>query len=206
LAVFISFEGVDGAGKGTQLKLLLEYLEEKGVPYVFTREPGGTPLAERIRETVLDPAYKGMSVITEAFLFAASRADHVANVIRPALQAGKNVICDRYVDSSMVFQAFAGGLPPEFVAQINEMATGGLKPHRTIMLDVPTGVARERLNSRELDRIEQQNDFYHQQVREGYLELAKAEPRRFKIVDATRDVNTVQAQVRQLVDEILPRR
>lgn len=206
MAVFITFEGVDGAGKGTQLRLLLEYLQEKGVNHIFTREPGGTPLAERIREVVLDPAHKGMSVVTEALLFAAQRADHVANVIRPALEAGQNVICDRYVDSSIVYQALAGGLPYEFVTGINEMATGGLKAHRTIMLDVPPDVAQARRGVNGPDRIEQKDEWYHQQVREGYLELARAEPRRFRIVDASGSVESVQTQVRKLVDEILPRR
>ncbi|HWI50642.1 MAG TPA: dTMP kinase [Symbiobacteriaceae bacterium] len=206
MAVFITFEGVDGAGKGTQLRLLLEYLQEKGINYIFTREPGGTPLAERIREILLDPANTGMSVITEALLFAAGRADHVTNVIRPALEAGQNVICDRYVDSSMVYQALAGGLPPEFVKGINEMATGGLKPHRTIMLDIPPEVARARRGVNGPDRIEQKDEWYHEQVREGYLEQAQAEPRRFKVVDASGSVESVQAQVRKLVDEVLPRR
>lgn len=207
MAVFITFEGVDGAGKGTQLRLLLEYLQEKGINHIFTREPGGTPLAERIREIVLDPANTGMSVITEALLFAAGRADHVTKVIRPALEAGQTVICDRYVDSSMVYQALAGGLPPEFVEGINEMATGGLKPHRTIMLDIPPEVARARRGvNGGPDRIEQKDDWYHEQVRDGYLERAKAEPRRFKVVDASGSVESVQAQVRKLVDEVLPRR
>lgn len=206
MAVFITFEGIDGAGKGTQLRLLLEYLQEKGINYIFTREPGGTPLAERVRELVLDPSHKGMSVITEALLFAAGRADHVTNVIRPALVAGQNVICDRFVDSSMVYQALAGGLPPEFVEGINEMATGGLKPHRTIMLDISPEVARARRGVNGPDRIEQKDEWYHEQVREGYLERAKAEPRRFKVVDASGSVETVQAQVRKLVDEVLPRR
>jgi dTMP kinase len=206
LAVFITFEGVDGAGKSTQLKLLLEYLDQKGLDYIFTREPGGTPLAERIREIVLDPAYTGMSVISEAFLFAASRADHVAKVIRPALEAGKVVIGDRYVDSSMVFQGFAGGMPPEFVAQINDMATGSLKPHRTIVLDLAPDVARQRRAAQGEDRIEQKSDWYHEQVRDGYLELAKAEPRRVKVVDAARGIDEVQAEIRRLVEDILPRR
>lgn len=206
MAVFISFEGVDGAGKGTQLNLLLQYLQERGINHIFTREPGGTPLAERIRELLLSPTYSGMSVITEALLFAAQRADHVANVIQPALEAGQTVICDRYVDSSMVYQALAGGLPQEFVAGINEMATGGLKPHRTIMLDVPPEVAQSRRGVNGPDRIEQKDEWYHQQVREGYLELAKAEPRRFRIVDASGSVEQVQEQIRKLVDEVLPRR
>jgi dTMP kinase len=206
LSVFISFEGLDGAGKGTQLQLLLDYLTQKGVDFIFTREPGGTALAERIREVLLDPAHAGMSVISEAFLFAAGRADHVHNVIRPALQARKVVICDRYVDSSMVYQGVAGGLPMEFLSAINEMATGSLKPHRTIMLDLPYEVARQRMSAQGLDRIEQKDEFYHQQVREGYLELAKAEPRRFKVVDASGTVEAVQEQIRKLVDEVLPRR
>jgi len=206
LAVFITFEGVDGAGKGTQLRLLLEYLQEKDIDFIATREPGGTELAERIREIVLDPAHKGMSVITEALLFAAGRADHVATVIRPALEAGRTVICDRFVDSSIAYQACVGGLPQEFVVAINEMATGGLKPHRTIMLDIPPEVARARRGVNGPDRIEQKDEWYYEQVREGYLERAKAEPRRFKVVDASGSVESVQAQVRKLVDEVLPRR
>jgi dTMP kinase len=206
LAVFITFEGLDGAGKGTQLQLLLEYLTEKGVDFVFTREPGGTELAERIRELVLSPANAGMSIISEAFLFAAARTDHVNRVVRPALEAGRNVICDRYIDSSLVYQGYAGGLPVDFVAQINEMATGGVKPHRTVMLDLPRSVARDRISAEGADRIEQKDDWYHQQVRDGYLELAKAEPRRIKVVDASGTVEAVQAQIRKLVDEVLPRR
>lgn len=206
MAVFITFEGVDGAGKSTQLELLLKHLNSTGLDYIYTREPGGTDLAERIRSLLLDPAYSGMSVVTEAFLFAASRADHVNRVIRPALQAGKSVICDRFVDSSMVYQGYAGGMPPEFVAQINEMATGALKPHRTIVLDLPLEVARERLAAGGADRMEQKSEWFHEQVRAGYLELAKAEPRRIKIVDASGSVEAVQAEIRQLVDEVLPRR
>lgn len=205
MAVFLTLEGVDGAGKSTQIKLLLQYLDEKGIDYIFTREPGGTPLAERIREVILDPAHRGMPVITEAFLFAAARCEHVNNVIRPALQEGKVVICDRYVDSSMVYQGFAGGLPVEFLAQINEMATGALKPHRTIVLDLAPEVARERRAELGADRIEEKDEWYHQQVREGYLELAKEEPRRVKLVDAARSIDDIQTEVRKLVDEVLPR-
>lgn len=206
MSVFISFEGVDGAGKSTQLQLLLEYLNEKGIDYVFTREPGGTPVSERIRELLLDPAHQGMSVISEAFLFAASRAELVQRVIRPALASRKVVICDRYVDSSIVYQGSAGGLPVEFISQINEMATGSLKPHRTIVLDLSPEVARERRGGTEADRMEQKDDWFHEQVREGYLDLAKAEPRRVKIVDASGTVEAIQTEIRKLVDEILPRR
>lgn len=206
MAVFISFEGVDGAGKSTQLKLLLEYLTQQGVDFVFTREPGGTPLAEQIRRLLLDPAHSEMSVITEAFLFAAGRADHVNQVIRPALLAGKVVICDRFVDASLVYQGSAGGLPVDFLTQINEMATGALKPHRTIVLDLAPEVAAERRRATADDRIEQKELWYHEQVRQGYLDLAQAEPRRVKVIDASGSVDEVQKQIRRLVDELLPRR
>jgi dTMP kinase len=206
LAVFISFEGVDGAGKSTQLKLLLKHLDEIKFEYVFTREPGGTPVSERIREILLDSTNTSVSVITEALLFAASRSELVKNVIRPALESGKTVICDRYVDSSLVYQGFAGGLPVEFLSQINQMATGALKPHRTIVLDLPLDVARSRRESSPHDRMEQKDDWFHRQVRDGYLELAKAEPRRFKVVNASASIEEVQDQIRQLVEEVLPRR
>ncbi len=206
MSVFISFEGVDGSGKSTQIKLLLQYLDERGVPYVFTREPGGTPIAEQIRQILLDPANRGMSVITEALLFAASRSEHVSRTIRPALEAGKVVICDRFVDSSLVYQGAAGGLPMEFLLTINEMATGALRPHRTIVLDVAPEVAMARRSGEEADRIERKALEYHQQVREGYLELARAEPRRVKVVDASRSVDETQSEIRRLVEEVLPRR
>lgn len=205
MALFLSFEGVDGAGKSTQLQLLLEYLRAKGVDYLFTREPGGTPLAERIRDLLLDPVNAGMSVIAEALLFAAGRTDHVNRVIRPALEAGRVVICDRFVDSSIVYQGVAGGLPLEFVTQINEMATGTLKPHRTIVLDLDPAIAVQRRGAEMADRIEQKDVWYHQQVREGYRDLARAEPRRIKLVDASGPVEEVQQEIRRLVDEVLPR-
>lgn len=205
MSVFIAFEGVDGAGKSTQLKLLFQYLSERGIEYIFTREPGGTPLAEQVRNLVLSPEYQDVSVVTEAFLFAAGRADHVQRVIRPALAEKKVVISDRFVDASIVYQGYAGGLPVEFVTQINEMATGSLKPHRTIVLDLPWELARERMGP-DRDRIEQKAQWFHEQVREGYRELAAAEPRRIKLVDASGTPEQVHEQVRRLVDEILPRR
>lgn len=206
MSVFISFEGVDGAGKSTQLKLLLEYLDEKGIPYVFTREPGGTLIAERIRELLLDPANAGMSVITEALLFAASRAEHVSQVIRPALLAGKVVVCDRYIDSSLVYQGAAGGLSADFINRINEVATGALRPDRTILLDLSTEVAAARKTANaEADRMEQKEMAFHRQVRQAYRNLAEDEPLRVKLVDASGSVQDVQAQIRRLVDEVLSR-
>lgn len=204
MAVFLSFEGGDGAGKSTQLKLLLNHLTERGVDFIFTREPGGTEISEKIRAVLLDPENQGMSVITEALLFAASRSEHVNRVIRPALEQGKVVICDRFVDSSLVYQGFAGGLPLDFLKQLNDMATGALKPHRTIVLDLPIEIARSRRNTG-LDRMEQKDDWFHEQVRAGYLELAQQEPRRIKMVDASGSVDEVQSKIRVLVEEVLPR-
>lgn len=206
MSVFITFEGVDGSGKSTQLRLLLQYLSVRGVPHLFTREPGGTPIAEQIREVLLSPRNRGMSVITEALLFAAGRAEHVSRTIRPALQEGKVVICDRYVDSSLVYQGVAGGLPLEFLEHINQMATGALRPHRTIVLDLAPEVAIARRTATGVDRIEEKDIEYHELVRQGYLDLARAEPRRVRVVDASRSVDEVQAEIRALVDEVLPRR
>lgn len=206
MSVFITIEGMGGAGKSTQMRLLLDYLTQQGFPCLSTREPGGTPLGERIREVLLDPAFAPMSVITQGLLFAAGRAEHCKAVIMPALQARKVVISSRYVDANMVYQGVAGGLPMDFLSLINEMATGSLKPHRTILLDLPPEVARLRKKAGATDEVSSQEIWFDQQVREGYLELARLEPRRVKVVDAFKSVEAVQDEVRRLVDEILPRR
>lgn len=206
MAVFITIEGLDGSGKTSQIQMMLEYLQGQGLDHIYTREPGGTPLAEKIRDLLLDPANRRMSVISEALLYAAARADHVQHVIRPALDAGKHVICDRYVDSSLVYQSYAGGLPIEYVRQINQMATGDLKPHRTIILDVTAEVARDRRRAAgALDRMEEKDVWFHERVREGYLDLVNEEPRRLKLVDASQPFEIVQSRLRALIDEILPR-
>lgn len=203
--VFITLEGIDRAGKTTQLQLLTEYLQAQGRDFVVTREPGGTPLGEELRRILLAPG-RQMTLFTEAFLFAAARAELVAQVIRPALQQGRSVVSDRYVDSSVAYQAYGRGLPPEFVIAINQMATGDLRPHRTILLDIPVEEAARRQGAGEGDRLGSLDLEFFQRVREGYLELAAAEPRRFRVVDATRPVHEVQAEIRRLVDEIWPGR
>lgn len=206
MPVFISLEGVDGSGKSTQFRLLTEYLQEQGCDFVATREPGGTPLGEKIRQILLDPA-NTMTVHTEAFLYASARAELVTGVIQPALQAGHNVVSDRYVDSSLAYQGYGRGLPPEFVLAINEMATGALKPHRTIVLDLPVEEAmRRRAAAGEQDRLERLDPEFFDRVRDGYRELAEAEPGRVKVVDAARPIDAVQADIRRLVEGIWPRR
>lgn len=206
MPVFVTLEGIDGSGKSTQFQLLVEYLQSQGYDFLTTREPGGTPFGEQVRNILLDPTGT-MTVHSEAFLFASARAELVASVIRPALQAGRNVVSDRYVDSSIAYQAYGRGLPPEFVAYINEMATGALKPHRTIVLDLPVEEALRRRSAQgNQDRLERLGYDFFERVREAYLDLAEGQKGRVKLVDANRPIETVQADIRRLVEEIWPRR
>lgn len=203
MGLLITLEGIDGAGKSTQVQRLLERLQSEGYDVVFAREPGGTPLGEAVRSVLLQTGLD-MNVITEALLFAAARAELVQQVVYPSLQAGRIVVLDRYVDSSAAYQAYGGGLPADFVSQVNVMATGGVRPHRTIVLDVPPEVGMERSRSKRTDRFQAQAREYQERVRAGYLELAQAEPRRMKVVNANRDPDAVASDVWALVEEILP--
>jgi len=200
--LFITFEGPDGSGKTTQMRLLGERLAAKGADVVRTREPGGTSIGDRLREIVLSPEHGEMMDETEILLYAASRAQHVREVIGPALAQGKIVICDRFVDASIAYQGYGLGQRPEEVAAINRFATGGLRPNRTYLLDVPATVSRERLLSRArvadgagLDRIESKEIEYHERVREGFLLIAKAEPERVMLIDANRPVDDIAADI-----------
>lgn len=206
MPAFVTFEGVDGSGKSTQIELLTAHLKSRGVDFLLTREPGGTPLGDQLRRILLDPSNAGMSLVTEAFLYAASRTQLVQDVVRPALAAGKLVLCDRYVDSSLAYQAHAGGLPPEFVWAINRIATGALRPDLTILFDLdPLEGARRREAKGEggPDRIEERPGEYHRRVREGYLALAKAEPGRIRVIDSANTVEAVHQQVVEAVYAVL---
>lgn len=203
--LFITLEGIDGSGKSTQIQLLLDFLDKKGIPYVYTREPGGTPMAEQIRRMILSAENREMEAITEVLLFAAARAENVAKVIRPALAAGKHVICDRYIDSSLVYQGGAGKVPEDVVFQINRLATGDLMPDLTILYDLPAEAALVRRVRRQAqkadDRIEAKGLAFQQKVREGYLALAERFPQRFVCIDATQSVEAMHVQTRQVVWE-----
>ncbi|HYY79008.1 MAG TPA: dTMP kinase [Actinomycetes bacterium] len=190
----VAFEGVEGAGKSTQLELLARELAGRGHEVVVTREPGGTPVGERVRELLLDPA-ADMHPRTEALLFAAARAELVERVIRPALERGAVVLCDRYLDSSLAYQGGARGLGRRAVADVNRWATGGLVPDLVVLLDVDPalGLARRRGDR---DRIEAQDVEFHRRVRDAFRELAAAEPGRFAVVDAAGPVQEVAARVR----------
>ena len=208
--LFITFEGPDGSGKTTQMRRLVERLQAKGESVVVTREPGGTPIGDRIRELLLSPDHKEMEDQTEVLLYAASRAQHVREVIVPALEAGNIVVCDRFVDASIAYQGYGLGLKPGTVADINRFATGGLQPDRTYLLDVPVSVSRERLLLRAgaaggtaLDRIEQKESAYHERVREGFLLIASNEPQRVLRIDADQGVDDIAAIIEADCDRLL---
>jgi dTMP kinase len=194
LSLFVTLEGPDGSGKSTQIARLAARLGEKGIEHVTTREPGGTPISDQIRALLLDPQNKAMVAKTEALLYAASRAQHVAEVIRPALARGEVVLCDRYIDASIAYQATGLGLSIDYVRRLNEEATDGLWPHRTYLIDVPCelGITRAaHARGGGLDRIEQRDLTYHQRVREQFLLLAKEQPERFCLIDGTKPLDEV---------------
>lgn len=199
---FISFEGVDGSGKSTQIKKLKKYLEQKGCEVVLSREPGGTPIGEKIRQLILNPENKEMTGITEALLYAASRAQHVDEVIKPAIEAGKVVICDRFVDSSIAYQGYGRNLG-KAVAEINEYAVAGCMPDMTFFLKVKPDIGTDRMANREKDRIELEKADFHYAVYEGYEALEKADADRIVGIDASRGIEEVFEEISGHVDRLL---
>src|SRR5689334_5017199 len=194
--VFITFEGQDGAGKTTQAELLVEWLRADGHEVISTREPGGTPLGEAIRDVVLHGVE--MTPWAEATLFASARAEHVERVIRPALERGAWVVCDRYVDSSIVYQGIARGLGANQVLELNLMVTRGLMPARTFVLALGAEDARSRQEGY-LDRIEREDETFRQVVADGYRTLAELYPERVALLDGTLPSETIAEQVREQV-------
>ena len=197
-AKFIAFEGGEGAGKSTQARLLADALAARGVDCVVTREPGGTPGAEAIRALLLGTEGEGWHPRAEALLFAAARSDHVERLIRPALAAGKWVICDRFVDSSRAYQGGGGGLTDAEVLDLHRIGSKGLLPDLTLLVEVSPGVAAARASARDLDgadRIGGRDEAYHAKVAAAFAAFAKAEPRRFARVDGNADPASVHAAV-----------
>lgn len=205
--MFITFEGIEGSGKTTQIKLLVPVLQAKGYDCVFTREPGATEIGEKIRAILLDASHTAMLPLTELLLYEADRAQHVHEVIKPALAANKVVVADRFFDATIVYQGYARGFDLELIQQIHRIVLGGLTPDLTIILDLPVHVglerAWERINSRSdlpEDRFEKEDIAFHEKVRQGYLTLAGNEPKRFQVIDASRDAEAVH---RDIVDVVL---
>lgn len=183
---FITFEGIEGSGKSTQIRLLREHLEQSGVPVLCLREPGGTPVGDRIRAILLDPALPELTDTCEMLLFAASRAQLIRQEVRPALQAGKTVLCDRFLHSSLAYQAHARGLGRDTVWRANAPAIEDLLPDEVVLLDLPPAEALGRARARaSLDRIEAEDLAFHERVRAGFLDEAAADPERFRVVAAT---------------------
>jgi dTMP kinase len=202
--LFVTFEGGEGSGKSTQLVRLAERLRQGGVDPLVAREPGGTPLAEGIRALLLDPSHAPGAVV-EALLMVAARADLVATRLAPALEAGRVVLCDRYGDSTLAYQGGGRGLDAPRLAEWNRAATGGLTPDLTLLFDLPVdaGLARRAAAAGTPNRLDLESAAFHARVRERYLELARAEPGRFVVLDATLDPDALGQRVWAVVSERL---
>ncbi len=201
---FITFEGPEGGGKTTQVAFLSRRLEEHGLRPLCLREPGATLISERIRALLLDPDLGSVSARAEALLFCASRAELVESRIRPALEAGQVVLCDRFTDSTLAYQGYGRGLPVERLVEVNRFATGNLEPDLTFCLDVPVEVGiRRKQDAGETNRMEGEGLAFHERVRQGFLSLVAAQPHRWRLIDATLPPEAVAEQVRYHVDALL---
>jgi dTMP kinase len=198
---FITFEGPDGSGKTTQLRLMAPWLASQNLPILVTREPGGTPVGERIREILHDCQHTEMTSEAEILLYSASRAQHVGEIIRPAVAAGKIVLCDRFYDSTYAYQGYGRGLSLPALRQITAFATQGLVPDLTLYLDVPpeVGIARREASGEALNRLDREALAFHRRVREGYQALIEAEPSRWRCINATGAPSAIQATLREIV-------
>lgn len=206
MSLFVTFEGPEGAGKSTQIRRLASELEARGYSVVATREPGGTAIGEAIRQILLAPEHSAMLPETEALLNTAARAQHVAEVIQPALAAGKVVLCDRFVDSTLVYQGAGRGLPTSELLALQRFATRGLWPDLTLLLDLPVevGQARRRASGEPLSRFDADALGFHERVRTGFLALARDDPARWRIIDAAQSEEAVAREVLAVVLERLP--
>ena len=199
--LFITFEGPDGCGKTTQMNLLANYLEQKGKTVVLTREPGGKGLGEKVREILLN--YNGeVSDRCESFLFLADRAQNIDVIVNPAIKKGGIVLCDRHIDSTVAYQGYGRGLDINRINMLNNLATNGKKPDLTLVFDIDVETSMQRVG-KEKDRMESAGIDFHNRVRNGYLELAKLEPQRIKVLDATKSIEEIHQNVINILAEII---
>lgn len=199
--LFITFEGADGCGKTTQINLLKNYLENKGYNVLLTREPGGKGLGEKIREILLN--YNGIVADRcESFLFLADRAQNIEVIIKPAIEKGQIVLCDRHTDSSVAYQGYGRGLDIEQIKTLNNLATGGMQPDLTLVFDIDVETSMKRVGN-EKDRMESSGKEFFNRVRNGYLELAKNEPNRMKVIDSTVSIDEIHQEVINIVKQYL---
>jgi len=209
--LFLTFEGIDGCGKSTQLNLLSDYLGRLGLPYLVTREPGGTELGEQIRKILLRRSSTGMDPRNEVLLYFASRAQNVAQVIRPALADGRIVLCDRFTDASLAYQGYGRGLDLRFIRRLHEFACQGVNPDLTFVVDINPRTSVQRAQARNVSarrdegRFEQEALDFHQRVRRGYRALARREPRRVKLVPGEQSIETIHQKIVSLARPLLAR-
>jgi dTMP kinase len=212
--MFITLEGIEGCGKTTQLKHIEAFFNRRGLETVVTREPGGTTVGEKIRAVLLNPDIEKMASLTELFLYEADRSEHVEKIIRPALAAGKIVLCDRFYDATVVYQGYGRGLDLEMIRRLHRMILGDLKPDLTILFDLAPEIGLDRAwnqvsngdrSGKEM-RFETEKIAFHRKIRDGYLTVARLEPQRFAIVDAGADENTVRDAVIALLEKCIDRR
>jgi dTMP kinase len=208
--LFVTFEGGEGAGKSTQIRLLANALRERGLTVLMTREPGGSKGAEAVRHVLLSGAAEPYGIRMEAILFAAARSDHVEEVIRPALSAGTVVLCDRFMDSSRVYQGITGNLEQPFVEALERVAINGVVPDCTVIFDLPAAVGLDRARKRaagpdeQPDRFEKEELETHEKRREAFLDIAEREPLRCRVIDATRTQEQIAAEVLAIIEPLLP--
>lgn len=202
---FITFEGGDGTGKTTIINKLASELESLGYEILKSREPGGSKISEQIRNVILNVDNTEMDYMTEALLYAASRRQHLVEIIKPAINSGKIVICDRYVDSSLAYQGYARGLGISEVYEINNYAIGGYFPDLTIYIDIDPeiGISRIKNNNRDMDRLDLERIDFHNQVREGYLKVSKMFPDRIKVVNGNQTIDEIYKEIRGIILEEL---
>jgi dTMP kinase len=208
---FITIEGGDGSGKTTQLKTLERYLSERGKPCLSTREPGGTSVGKLLRKVLLETGKQRITPATELFLYLADRAQHIHEVIIPALEQGRIVLCDRHTDSTLAYQGYGRGIDLELLRRLNDMASQGIKPDLTLLLDCPVEIGLSRTAQRRSqigagqgeDRFEREKLEFHERVRTGFLELARAEPDRFRIINAAGSSQAVAEAIKNIIDEFL---
>ncbi len=206
--MFITLEGIEGAGKTTQIKDMVAFFESRGRTCTVTREPGGTAIGQKIRSILLDPECSSMAALAELLLYNADRVQHVETVIKPALAAGKTVICDRFYDATTVYQGYARGLDIGLIMTLHALVLGGLKPDMTILFDLPTkiGLTRAWKAIRQGDRTHRETRFekekleFHEKIRAGYLDMARQEPSRFTIIDARQDPIRVKEEILRILD------
>lgn len=197
--LFITFEGIDGCGKTTQMSLLAEYLKEKGLDVIITREPGSVGLGEKIREILLN--YEGeVSSNCEAFLFLADRAQHIDILVKPAIDAGKVVLCDRHTDSTIAYQGYGRGVDLDRIKMLNNLATSGLKPDLTFIFDLDVNTALQRVGKSQ-DRMESAGIEFFEKTRNGYLEIGKEEPDRVKVINSNDSIENIFDQVKNIMDK-----